>query len=125
MRQRRFGDRAQAQRAHRDAELRARDHQRDLAHRPQRRTGPARGPREGFDDGTAGRDQRELGRHEERVAQQQQNRQQQGHGRVTRTCSMRRRSTSTTVNSQPFSATVSPAAGMCPSRAIRNPASVS
>ena len=39
--QRRLGDRAQAQRADRDAELGAGDHQRDLVHRPQRRAGPA------------------------------------------------------------------------------------
>ena len=64
--QRRLGDRAQAQRADRDAELGAGDHQRDLVHRataPSRARRLVRGQR--LDDGAAGGDQRELAADEE------------------------------------------------------------
>src|SRR6266536_6179018 len=127
--QRGLGDRSEAQRADRDAELGAGDHQRNLLHRPKRQAGPVGGGGQRFHDGTPGRDQRELPADEERVAQQEQQDDQQGHrsssGTVTRTCSIRRRCTSTTVNVQPCSSTVSPSTGMCPSRAMMNPASVS
>ena len=75
--QRRLGDRAEAERADRDAELGAGDHQRDLVHRRQRPAGPLRRRGERLDRRTPGRDQRELAADEEPVAEQQQDRDQQ------------------------------------------------
>ncbi len=67
----RLGERAEAERADRDAELGAGDHHRDLAHRAQRRPGPPGGRRHRLDHRTPRGDQRELAGHEERVAEQQ------------------------------------------------------
>ena len=64
--------RAQAERADRDAELRAGDHQRDLVHRAQRPAGPLLVAASGSIDRAPGGDQRELAADEERVAEQQQ-----------------------------------------------------
>ena len=49
----RFGDSAQGERTDRDAQLRTRDHQRDLVHRPQRRARPAGRHRHRLDHGAA------------------------------------------------------------------------
>ena len=59
------------ERADRDAELGAGDHQRDVVHGPQRRPGPPARRGHRLDHGTAGGDDGELAAHKERVAEQQ------------------------------------------------------
>ena len=59
-----LGDGAQAQRADRDAQLRTRDHERNLVHRAQRRAGPAAGGGQRFHYRPPGRDEGKLATHE-------------------------------------------------------------
>ena len=144
VRGRRLADRAEHQRADGDAELVARHHQRHVLHRAQRR------PREagallgaGLDLRTAGRDQRELRADEERVREQQDDRDQERRGAVThrrsspgpprrrnRRASSRTRSTraavepSSTSRTSPTSHGVA-AAGTRPSPCTTRPAIVS
>ena len=76
-----LADGAEPQRADRDPELGARHHQRDVFHRAQRDArGVGAGGGAGLHHRPAGRDQRELGADEERVREQQRDRDQEREG---------------------------------------------
>ena len=143
--QRGLGERTEADRADRDAELGGREHRAHVLHRVQARSCAGRpGLGQRLEGGAARGHGRELGTDEEGVAQQQEQRQPQGRGMAHRltpspsaagsspparagccTRATRRPAIRTTCSVHPGSVTTSPTAGTRPRAAMTNPPVVS
>ncbi len=135
-----LGDRAETERAQRDAELRACQHQRQVAQRVQHDLGAPAAVGQRLDLAAPHADDGELGPDEEGVAGQEQHGGEQrgdGHaapcparssasgGGTSCTRSTRRPSSSSTVSCQPSTSTTSPFLGSRPRRAMTRPPRVS